>query len=315
MPKAVEFRSELPRDDSGKIFKRKLRDPYWEQAGRKKPWGRYHRRGRGNCIAFVSPVFFRLRDNVLRILSMGLGRVLKLMALAAFVLVVVTVGGVVGVLMYGGAPMKDGATIGDGKVTLILSHMGPVRIGAYLVELNDGGYALVDAGLDPKAEAIIAALQRRGATARDVRAVFLTHAHDDHFGGARAFPEAQVFALDADAAILRRGGRTVQALADGDVSTVAGTSVEAFAVPGHTAGSAAYLVRGVLFVGDAAASISETGLAPNDFAFTKDGELNKQSLRALAARLQARAADVRHIAFGHQGPVAGLRPLLAWAQE
>ncbi len=25
----------LPREDSGKIFKRRLRDPYWEQAGRK----------------------------------------------------------------------------------------------------------------------------------------------------------------------------------------------------------------------------------------------------------------------------------------
>jgi long-chain acyl-CoA synthetase len=26
----VEFRPELPREDSGKIFKRKLREPYWE---------------------------------------------------------------------------------------------------------------------------------------------------------------------------------------------------------------------------------------------------------------------------------------------
>jgi len=35
VPKVVEFRAELPREDSGKIFKRKLRDPYWEGAGRK----------------------------------------------------------------------------------------------------------------------------------------------------------------------------------------------------------------------------------------------------------------------------------------
>ena len=35
VPKVVEFRSELPREDSGKIFKRKLRDPYWEGAGRR----------------------------------------------------------------------------------------------------------------------------------------------------------------------------------------------------------------------------------------------------------------------------------------
>ena len=33
-PKVIEFSSELPREDSGKIFKRKLRAPYWEKAGR-----------------------------------------------------------------------------------------------------------------------------------------------------------------------------------------------------------------------------------------------------------------------------------------
>lgn len=35
VPKVVEFHAELPREDSGKIFKRKLREPYWEKAGRK----------------------------------------------------------------------------------------------------------------------------------------------------------------------------------------------------------------------------------------------------------------------------------------
>jgi long-chain acyl-CoA synthetase len=29
MPRRIEFLSELPREDSGKIFKRKLREPYW----------------------------------------------------------------------------------------------------------------------------------------------------------------------------------------------------------------------------------------------------------------------------------------------
>jgi long-chain acyl-CoA synthetase len=34
VPKIIEFHRELPREDSGKIFKRKLRAPYWEQTGR-----------------------------------------------------------------------------------------------------------------------------------------------------------------------------------------------------------------------------------------------------------------------------------------
>ena len=34
VPRRFEFRDALPREDSGKIFKRKLRDPFWEKAGR-----------------------------------------------------------------------------------------------------------------------------------------------------------------------------------------------------------------------------------------------------------------------------------------
>ena len=35
VPKHIEIQSGLPREDSGKIFKRRLRDPYWERAGRR----------------------------------------------------------------------------------------------------------------------------------------------------------------------------------------------------------------------------------------------------------------------------------------
>jgi long-chain acyl-CoA synthetase len=35
VPKHVEIQANLPREDSGKIFKRRLRDPFWERAGRR----------------------------------------------------------------------------------------------------------------------------------------------------------------------------------------------------------------------------------------------------------------------------------------
>ena len=34
VPKRIEIQHDLPREDSGKIFKRRLRDPFWERAGR-----------------------------------------------------------------------------------------------------------------------------------------------------------------------------------------------------------------------------------------------------------------------------------------
>ena len=34
-PRLVVFHDSLPREDTGKIFKRKLREPYWDAAGRR----------------------------------------------------------------------------------------------------------------------------------------------------------------------------------------------------------------------------------------------------------------------------------------
>ena len=34
VPRAIEFRNSLPREDSGKLFKRRLREPYWQKTGR-----------------------------------------------------------------------------------------------------------------------------------------------------------------------------------------------------------------------------------------------------------------------------------------
>ena len=35
VPRVVEFSEALPREESGKIFKRRLREPYWKDAGRR----------------------------------------------------------------------------------------------------------------------------------------------------------------------------------------------------------------------------------------------------------------------------------------
>jgi long-chain acyl-CoA synthetase len=35
VPRTIELAGDLPREDSGKIFKRRLRDPYWQGAGRR----------------------------------------------------------------------------------------------------------------------------------------------------------------------------------------------------------------------------------------------------------------------------------------
>ena len=32
-PKTIDFMAEMPRDPSGKLLRRRLRDPYWETSG------------------------------------------------------------------------------------------------------------------------------------------------------------------------------------------------------------------------------------------------------------------------------------------
>jgi hydroxyacylglutathione hydrolase len=238
-------------------------------------------------------------------------RYILLIAVAILVIGVIVAG--IGILMFTGLPLVDGTELSAGQVTVASYWWGPIKMGAYLFKLKDGGYGLIDSTQDSQADAIRTALSRVNATPNDIRAIFLTHWHNDHSQGALAFPNAEVYVLEPDTDAVRRQGITIsRGLTDGEIVDVLGTPVEVFAIPGHTAGSAAYLVNGVLFLGDTASGIDESVLAHNAYV-TEDALQSESSLRSLAQRLRNRRGEVKHIAFGHHGPVKGLEPLLNWA--
>lgn len=229
-------------------------------------------------------------------------------------------------IMRGMHPLENGQRLAEGRIETIADGF----IGCYIVDLSNGKLALVDAGFDPEGKAIIDALEQRGQAEEEVVAIFLTHGHGDHIAGALRFPNASVYALSSEIDLVE--GRRVagspfasgrvpeptgvevdRALSDGDVFVVEQTRIEVFAVPGHTLGSAVYLIHGVLFMGDSAAAHAGGGITGAPPVFSTDRSMNRIALIELAERLSPRKNEILSMAFGHQAPLPGLTPLLEWA--
>jgi glyoxylase-like metal-dependent hydrolase (beta-lactamase superfamily II) len=186
-------------------------------------------------------------------------------------------------------------------------------VSVFLVDAGPGKVALVDCGNDKSGKPILAALARRGLSASSVAAIFLTHGHPDHKAACKQFPEAQVYAMESEVELVGDAAPVTHPLRDADVTNVGDLRVETFAVPGHTAGSAVFLARGVLFFGDSAGASKNHELTRAVRFFSSDPAQNVASLKALATRLRPRTAEIKELAFAHCGPLDGLQPLLAFA--
>ncbi|BDU73343.1 MBL fold metallo-hydrolase [Mesoterricola silvestris] len=165
-----------------------------------------------------------------------------------------------------------------------------------------------------------------------MKAILFTHSHDDHTGGSRAFPGAALYALNphrrdgAGQSAWNRiqggragtesgagGRRELRLLEDGEVLDLHGDRIEVFGIPGHTYDSCAYLAFGGLFMGDSAAGTFNGRMGSAPPFVSVDRKMNQAGLKRLAARLGGRGGEVRYLAFGHQGPIPGLGPLLEWS--
>ncbi len=253
-------------------------------------------------------------------------RILKRMAIVVGALLFL----LVGLVMYGFSrnfPIPDGLALGTRARTV---RDGMVSV--FMLDTGDGNVALIDAGNDPEGKAILAELSRRKLEPAAVKAIFLTHGHPDHIAACAKFPSAQIYALSAEVPLIegRVGAlgmlprlfgpnhlhlQVARPLQDGMTITVGNLPVQVFAVPGHTAGSAAYLVDGVLYLGDSASGRKTGQLVPAVGPFSDDAALNHAALSKLAARLSTSGAHVDTLAFAHSGPLSGLQPLLDYAAK
>ncbi len=244
---------------------------------------------------------------------LGLGAVVVVVVATPFVAFAVT--------MAGDSPVKDGEALGSRGKQI---KDGFVTVG--VVDVGGGAVALVDCGDDKEAKAVSAELKKRNLDLDAVKAVFLTHGHPDHTDGCAKFRKAEVYAMAAEKDLVEGrvgakgpmprmfgakdvGARVTHTLADGDVVKVNDVDVTAFAVPGHTAGSAVYLVDGVLYFGDAASASKDGKVTPAKYLFSDDQKQDIDALKALATKLEPRASEIKTLEFAHTGTLSGFEPL------
>lgn len=215
------------------------------------------------------------------------------------------------------APIADGLGPASGVRTVKMNF-----VSAFVLDAGDGRVVLVDAGADRSGTELLAALRAANIRAESVIAVLLTHGHGDHVAGAPLFRNAEIVALEPERALIEgavtshspmgrisratpTGVRVTRVAHDGETLRFGSLDVRVFAIPGHTSGSAAYLARDVLFVGDAASATNDQRVRGPAWIFSESVEQGAASLRALAARLRREGATVRAMAPAHGGPLTG----------
>ena len=137
---------------------------------------------------------------------------------------------------------------------------GPLRVNTYFL-VNDFNEAVViDSGENYKK-----VKQVESELGFKIKAVLLTHAHFDHAGNAKKLQNdgAKIYISKLDAPKLLNDlnlskdfGREFEYLTadytfdDGQTLTVCGMNIKVILTPGHTDGSACFLVDNMLFTGD-----------------------------------------------------------------
>lgn len=109
------------------------------------------------------------------------------------------------------------------------------------------------------------------------------------------------------------GLKVTDTLKDGEIVDFDSLKIEVFSIPGHTDGSTAYLIDGVLFMGDAALSLSDGKIREAVWIFSNDVKLQNKSLKSLALKLLTRKNEIKNIVFSHSGHLDGLQPLIDFA--
>jgi glyoxylase-like metal-dependent hydrolase (beta-lactamase superfamily II) len=190
----------------------------------------------------------------------------------------------------------------------------PPWTSAMYVARTEAGVVVIDLGWYGAGRALRRELRQLDAAPEDVTDVFLTHSHRDHIAAWKLVHGARFHMAAAEVPFFLEQRRHADlpsrlgALVLGnpapapeplrlegfsrDTTFVLGAdTLHAFTVPGHTAGSTAYLFRAILFTGDATVHVHGFGAGPSLRLFTADVRQSRESLATLRRKVEGRRVD------------------------
>lgn len=166
---------------------------------------------------------------------------------------------------------------------------------------------------------LVSGLESQGFTPEQVTHVLMTHGHQDHAGGLGALPNAQVLALRAEQPNLTENaeddGEIDQPLADGEELTFGEHTVHVLEVPGHTPGSAVYVVGGAVLLGDVALVTADGEIAPAPEDRSEDPAEAARALGELDERLLELNIPIDFLVPAHSGGIEGIEALEAYSPD
>ena len=163
----------------------------------------------------------------------------------------------------------------------------------YMIDCGSDGIAIIDPTYESEFERTLANVEKCGRNRKDIHWVVNTHCHVDHAMADKKFRDlgAQIAVHEADAAAIEKGTRVTayylikedtgkvapfphcpvdMRLADGEELKLGNKVFEVIHTPGHTPGSACFLLRSdgknVLFSGDTVLYDGRLGWQGNPYA-------------------------------------------------
>jgi metallo-beta-lactamase class B len=159
----------------------------------------------------------------------------------------------------------------------------------YMLDCGSEGVVIIDPTYESEFERTIENVEKCGKSRKDIRWIVNTHCHVDHAMADKKFRDigAQIAVHEADAAAIEKGTRVTayflakgvtqfprcpvdRRLADGEELQLGNKVLEVIHTPGHTPGSACFLLRldgkNILFSGDTVLYDGRLGWQGNPYA-------------------------------------------------